>query len=327
MNLLTFLLVVTAVRPAAEKHAIPIRPDADLQARIDRIARAGIQPDIPDAERGATERELFRLIAGREKAELFIRQLLYYSLTAPKQDLRDAVIWITLYLNLAPETIAGAIVPYLETENDDLRLRVRILLETCVEKCSPSECHTFRHYSFALKRDRDNPPLGLVRYMFERDPSEALRQFTEVYRLPSVQAHTAAREELRWAEHIVNDAIKNANFLTAFRHTAEGPRDAVITLERLTREEATAQLDILSKSDDWWVRLYVAEILRQHPAFRTPKLVARLAADKHPLVREAIDLTKKKPVATFRPPAGKAPPPPANLEIRPEPDKDPPTRP
>jgi hypothetical protein len=67
--------------------------------------------------------------------------------------------------------------------------------------------------------------------------------------------------------------------------------------------EAMVQLDKLSKDDEWWVRLYGGEILRRHPAFRTPELLARLAADKHPLVQEAVTFTKDK-ANPPKPPSG-----------------------
>lgn len=49
-----------------------------------------------------------------------------------------------------------------------------------------------------------------------------------------------------------------------------------------------AGLSTLAADPTWWVRLYVAERLRQDPSVRTPDLLQRLRADPHPLVRQAI---------------------------------------
>jgi hypothetical protein len=69
----------------------------------------------------------------------------------------------------------------------------------------------------------------------------------------------------------------------------------VVALERLACQEAAFQLEKLSKSDEWWVRMYVAAIIRQHPAFRCPEIVARLEKDSHPLVRETMGYTQLQP--------------------------------
>ena len=51
----------------------------------------------------------------------------------------------------------------------------------------------------------------------------------------------------------------------------------------------------MSRHGTWWVRLYVAEILRQYAQFRTPELIERLKADEHELVRRAIlEIDKSK---------------------------------
>jgi hypothetical protein len=44
----------------------------------------------------------------------------------------------------------------------------------------------------------------------------------------------------------------------------------------------------MSRHGTWWVRLYVAQILRQYAELRTPELIERLKTDEHDLVRRAI---------------------------------------
>jgi hypothetical protein len=78
-----------------------------------------------------------------------------------------------------------------------------------------------------------------------------------------------------WAEHVVADVLwkqENGFF----------KRDEITP-------DAVEQLDQLARSDHWWVRLYVAEILRGQPEFRTGAMVARLAQDVHPSVRKTIE--------------------------------------
>jgi hypothetical protein len=89
------------------------------------------------------------------------------------------------------------------------------------------------------------------------------------------------------------------------------PGDGVLVLARRHKHgflqtsrvlpRAAAEVQKLATYEDWWVRLYVAKILRQHPAFRTPELVARLAADKNVLVREAMAFAARKPEMAPKP--------------------------
>jgi hypothetical protein len=77
-----------------------------------------------------------------------------------------------------------------------------------------------------------------------------------------------------WAEHVVSDVLwmQQYGFLSP---------DEV-------EPAATRELVKLSGHKEWWVRLYVAGIIRQHPSFRQPELIDRLQRDEHPWIREVI---------------------------------------
>jgi hypothetical protein len=49
------------------------------------------------------------------------------------------------------------------------------------------------------------------------------------------------------------------------------------------------------KHDEWWARLYAAEVIRQHPELGNQPLVAELARDPHPLVQKAAKATPPIP--------------------------------
>ena len=55
----------------------------------------------------------------------------------------------------------------------------------------------------------------------------------------------------------------------------------------LAGPRASADLERLAHHDAWWVRLYVAERVRQDPNLQTPPLMQRLREDPHPAVRAA----------------------------------------
>ena len=102
--------------------------------------------------------------------------------------------------------------------------------------------------------------------MYESDPGAAL--------LFLARAHSSAPDVLKpilWAEHVVADSVwrQEHGFLGA---------DQV-------DPDALKELQKLSKHEYWWSRLYVAQMMRKHPAFRRRETIVALKQDKHPLVR------------------------------------------
>ena len=60
-----------------------------------------------------------------------------------------------------------------------------------------------------------------------------------------------------WGRHVVEDALWKED--KGFDKAAADARPAAIE-----------QLDLLSKRKEWWARLYVAEIIRQHKELARP---------------------------------------------------------
>jgi len=59
------------------------------------------------------------------------------------------------------------------------------------------------------------------------------------------------------------------------------------------KDRVETHLGAASRDTRWWVRLYVAQIMRQHAELRQPDIVARLVDDDHPLVREALQFARE----------------------------------
>jgi len=320
----SLFLTVSHISVTQVENGIPIAPDAELQAKIDAAVRGTLSHTTSPVQRFA-EVEKLRIEAEKQPL-VFARQVLYYATNA--RDVSEGMAALGVFARFTENdrnAAIDAILPYIESDGSHgprFRETIQVVLGG-LEGSVGGRPPDFGCYTGALYKSPKNPPPALVRHMFDRDPSETLRRCIVVYGSPPARAYSPANEELRWADHIVNDAIKNAKFLSVFSKAPEGPRDAVVTLERLTREEATFQLEKLSKSDDWWVRLYVAEILRRHPAFGSPELIARLGADKHPLVREAMVFAAGKPEKPPKPGAPQSPSAPAKPPISKESTKGP----
>jgi hypothetical protein len=82
--------------------------------------------------------------------------------------------------------------------------------------------------------------------------------------------------EVRLTEHLVSNAI----WLKKHRYEDQFEKAAVDTI---------AQLAALAKNEQWWCRLYVAEVMRKHPELRQNDLLKELADDSNEHVRRAAE--------------------------------------
>lgn len=65
--------------------------------------------------------------------------------------------------------------------------------------------------------------------------------------------------------------------------------------------QAIRELEILSNEKFWWVRLYVAEVLRNHHEFSSQGIIERLVSDEASIVQEAIGPKPMSEAATENP--------------------------
>jgi hypothetical protein len=144
----------------------------------------------------------------------------------------------------------------------------------------------YQHYSPWLKDKETTPPTGLIRYLYTTSPGTALLTLKEQY-----SPGPSEGRDILWAEHAISDALWKEKH--GFLKNADW-------------NEALKQLIELSRHKRWWVRLYVAEILRQHPQFDLPRVIRELKQDENALVREAATAAEKaekpKPPITDREP-------------------------
>jgi hypothetical protein len=269
------------------KQDITIVPDPEIQEQIGRV----LYPN-----RDGPRRDELQVLAkmGGQDYEKLIPQLLYFSMygmdPAGKHDLKEgwALAGFSELLKISHYQIATALLPYLGTTDAKLRHKLHGLFDGF-------------NYAFLqdfmqgrLRAGKDLPQ-ELVRCMYQRNPGEALLTMSRT--LSIKETWEASRKQSRpliWAEHVVSD--------TLWKHERE-------FLEKTKVEpEAAVQIEKSAIDKDWWVRLYAAEIMRQHPAFRKLELLQKLAKDENPLVRESAEAALAKPKPKPSPPS---PPPPS----------------
>ena len=249
-----------------------IDPDPTLQAAIVHILNAST---------GEQQREgLDRLIELDDPShQRLVPQLVYFACHA--KNTKDAMVVgvIIRRLGIPDSAVVRALTPYLETTDLALGKSVRNILGGFEKRAAD------RRPDFSIYREiianrlwaGEELPDGLIRYMYDADPGTAL--------LMLMRAHQLREPEdlkvILWAEHVVSDVLWKQRY--GF-------------LERDEIEPSAAQeLARLSSHEEWWVRLYVAEIMRQHPGFRQRALIDELSRDGHELIRGVVANIQDKP--------------------------------
>lgn len=228
-------------------------------------------------------------------------------------------------LELKPKIIIRALAPYLDTENDILRSFVRDWFQAHDNAAAPGpglrplqpvNYEVYEEYVSGQLARSEQVPTAFIEYIYERSPGRALivfyyanptRHAEAVARLKQMQKEFEAQkqedeedngqsktsepqeeqpeeilrqqrqeeklQELLLAEHIVSSAIwlNNNGFVEYFQKVLP---------------EAKVQLLKLSRYDQWWGRLYVAEIMRQNPELRLEDVLSRLSNDRDVSVRK-----------------------------------------
>jgi len=239
-------------------------PDPAWQAAIANVLRASTPEQQGDA--------LDQLRALDDVAhQQLVWQVVYYSSHAHDTPAAMVAGAIIRELNIPNHAVIEALVPLLGTADPDLGRSVRSILGG-FEGRSAGRRPDFSAYRAIIAehiRSGQEPPNDLISYIYGSDPGEALLTLMRAYQL----RQPADLQPLLWAEHVVADVLWKQ------RHGFLNPAEI--------EPAAARELASLARHPAWWARLYVAEVMRQHPAFRQPGLLEQLQRDLHRLVREA----------------------------------------
>ena len=254
-----------------------IVPDKAIQTQIERAEKAFADAfsRAPHREKSVvrfyTELGKLQVLANNNRKH-FIQQLFYYSAKKNVDDeawsLYIEYILPTHVLGISKRTIAEAVAPLLDVEDERIALSVRSWLKA-IDMLQNSKGE--RLYDFSPYRpliSPDNPQESLVRYLYSRSPSSALLLMAEIHG----HGEKSTLRDLLWADHVVRTAIWEIR---------NGFADRSDSTDRAVR-----QLEVLSRRREWWVRLYVAAIVARYRVFRTDGLMQRLQEDPYSLVQE-----------------------------------------
>ena len=235
--------------------ASPEQPDPQVQRQIHRVVEA-----IIDANKGGPAEAVLELVEGLERLvgndrERLLIQVAWFLSRAegPEQTMGGAVLIDALDFTDAEKT--RAVAPQLETENTELRKVLEDLLST-VDRPDGGQ-PDFAPYRRVLGEWGNDPPQGLIRYMYDVSPDEAFLSLLLVYLEDGPERRSLALTQ------------------QALNTTSPGGSSAVKPFGALVEHEI------------WWVRLFAARVLVDRPELGTPDALVLLQEDPHPLVRDA----------------------------------------
>lgn len=275
LGAMTFITAV-AVMSVGAYHDQLSKPQDDLRDavwnRLDRVMQLREQlsndPSLED--------QLYGVVMEMKALVSETGMLITYILEYQAREDRGEKEWISsmgvlkgLTFDLDDRKFIGVLLPLLETDDERLYEVAQGFLGPFI-RC---ECNgiriTFRAFDDYLRQRKQNIPRGLVRVMYSEAPGNGLLRLGGI--------HSRSQEEYRsllWAEHEVSDILWKWQFHFVPRNQVE--RGAAEALAKLVGHPR------------WWARLYVAEIMRQHPAFRTDELIAVLLTDTDESVQSVV---------------------------------------
>jgi hypothetical protein len=268
MYLLTAFASLVAVPLLQEEFA-----DSNRQLQPDPRIQNLLQQLLPPVEsEEAFQRNLALL--RRESPVEVVRQVFLVDFDPRAKELLEfPMIILSKLENVSSHTIAFAFAEYVDTPNKAHRDEIREWLEDEVEGDGRRGPPNFEPYLAGLdSARRAGRPLsaGLIHHMYVVDPREALMVLLRLYQLgPSLG------KPLIWSDHVIYEVLWRD--------------EKSFDIDERTLAAANSEIARLSTSEYWWARLYVAEMLRQHPKFfHSEALAAKLKADENELVRRAM---------------------------------------
>jgi hypothetical protein len=242
-------LVITAIlvggffilgRADELKALADIPPEAAIQAQIRRTITAGSEQIFQQ------ELEKLRLMDAKSCTRL-VPQLILYSQTATNMLDGMTCRMIMGRLGLSTPQILGALLPYLDSQDQKVRHELRNQLMD-LDKSASGAPPDFSLYETIIDGSRTNPPLALIRYMYEQSPSRALMSMSRVF----------------------------------------GNKDVETVVAAQLRQDPKSALQSFADRPEWWAHLYVVEMMKKQPQLRDTAILKKLEKDDNPLVKEKV---------------------------------------
>jgi len=311
--------------PAQDGGILISESDRTIQEQIHRIYdvfRRAARDDLKTNCEAFDEIQRLKDMTN-DKGEIVKQLAIFTAITESEEDAHVMLAGSILdFLDLPPSIPIRVLAPYLDADDRQLRDFARIWFQyhdsnTHIHGRPPlGSVNYYEYMQYVRSRFNKNEeiPAPFIEYMYEQQPGKALLVFAyasgsrdaaaQLQAMRKIfearqqgkkiepqegagqqwkekrQARLRERSEILLAEHIISDAIwlKENGFDERFQKAMP---------------EAENELAKLSKYDEWWARLYVAEMMRQYPVLRQPALMEQLRKDSHALVSKAAKSVKE----------------------------------
>jgi hypothetical protein len=284
--------------------------DEAVQSQIRLTARTFLHGGRSESEiktnwRGYRELETLRRLAGDD--EQLVRQVAIYAVVEPGIEEPQLLALLVLdVLQLKPTIAIGVLAPYLDCDNKLLRGFVRDWFESHASRATGwalgELAANYKDYWDYINRTfnaNEKVPSAFVEFMYEQSPKQALFVFLRLDGRDEVIAHMRALREaidarregraipampkqqpinehrqLSYAAHLVDNAI----WLNENKFNLQFQR---------ALPEVNELLATLSQHEQWWVRFYVAQVMRRHRELRQSDVIEKLSRDTEASVSKA----------------------------------------
>ncbi|MGI6494612.1 MAG: hypothetical protein ACOX5G_00700 [Kiritimatiellia bacterium] len=238
-------------RPA---EVIPLAPD--IQQEIVRVVTALSAGDMPEEAVWKIVRD-FKGFKNKPPEELLLQVLAVYGgkdeyRTNPQAEKAKRLLFSSLLQEMTPSNIVLAVAPKYEQASDpklEYSLRQALGMATLRGGRVDVMNPNFDAFSAYIAQRKEQPPGKLVGFMYGHNPQAAVLSMARVYGDKAVETELA--EQLKG--------------------------------------DPKAMLQSLATRPEWWVRLYVVEMLKKNPQLHDKAVLKKLEQDADPLVREQAD--------------------------------------
>lgn len=274
----------------AAQHLKDIAPDESIQRLIKDEAEFRLRNTNDLTRNHVKERPVSPIYGELRKLsvkdpEMFAQQLSYYMYTGEEKRGHPPVSFgLSLLKELVdPKARVSAVAPftkdYIEAVADRIDLYPKsrntmpyLLDDLWKRRDGSRDFSAFKAYLASAKPDGEKPQVGIIYYILMSDPGAGLKILNEIY-----GTGVLSRSDRR---RIEADADSITYWLSPNRVKRILP-----TASRLAIPKVRRILDRFSRNENWWVRLYAAEILQSGvEEIQDQSVRERLQQDKDPIV-------------------------------------------
>lgn len=232
---------------------------------IDAVAAAETGQRKERAEKAANDLVTY----GQDRSELLAEVLKHAQGKDLSRENRSAYINLYEALGFTGKDKIGYVLPRLEQASPEEKKQLYSLLSTV--PASDKEWLDYRFERSFLRSQKGNLYPQFIEHMFSVYPTESLPQLAEAL-IDDADTKRAVLENAKTLSDNVDQRLR-----------ATFPKD-----DAQKREEVSSALRSLADNKEWWVRYYVAKVLKKNVDLRTADLLALLKADDNSTVRSCV---------------------------------------